>query len=235
MISSHRCLCCSNRCTTKFFCRMTLSLSSAWDCISAFSISSSWTLQRRPRTSRCSSELTRRGSSSSKRRARSRSSRNLRSNNAFRGKQQEHGLDYIKLYIVLISLRSRGTLHLLFVNPFLFGHECDQIFSCDRHLLCLSAVRWRLWGVRVLLTFILVDTFLPPLCTPLPPAPAPLLLPARRETKKKKNPKNILIINRLAYNLQRSHNDQFSAAAQVIMFKCSTNWMLHMFHQIAGL
>jgi len=79
MISSHKCLCCSKRCTTKFFCRMRLSLSSAWDCISAFSISSSWTLQRRPRISRCSSELTLRGSSSSRRRARSRSSRNLRS------------------------------------------------------------------------------------------------------------------------------------------------------------
>lgn len=81
MISSHRCLCCAKRCTTKFFWRMTLSLSSACDCISAFSISSSWTLQRRPSTSRCSSELTRRGSSSSKRRAWSWSSRNLRSNN----------------------------------------------------------------------------------------------------------------------------------------------------------
>lgn len=86
IISSHRCLCCSKRCTTKFFCRITLSLSRAWDCISAFSISSSWTLQRSPRTSRCSSELTRRGSSSSKRRAWSRSSRNLRSSNAFKQK-----------------------------------------------------------------------------------------------------------------------------------------------------
>lgn len=76
MISSHRWLYCSKRCTTKFFCRMTLSFSSACDCISAFSISSSWTLQRRPRTSRCSSELTLRGSSSSRRRAWSRSSTN---------------------------------------------------------------------------------------------------------------------------------------------------------------
>lgn len=92
MILSHRCLCCSKRCTTKFFCRMTLSLSSACDCISAFSISSSWTLQRRPRTSRCSSELTRRGSSSSRRCAWSRSSRNLRSSNALRmsGKKYSH-------------------------------------------------------------------------------------------------------------------------------------------------
>ncbi len=90
MISSHRCLCCSKRCTTKFFCLMTLSLSSACDCISAFSISSSWTLQRRPRTSRCSSELTWRGSSSSKRWARSRSSKNLRSSNVLRMSERKN-------------------------------------------------------------------------------------------------------------------------------------------------
>lgn len=82
MISWQRCLCCSKRCTTTFFCRITLSLSSALDCISAFSISSSWTLQRRQSTSLCSSELTRRGRSSSRRRAFSLSSARRCSNPA---------------------------------------------------------------------------------------------------------------------------------------------------------
>lgn len=85
MISSHKCVCCSKRCTTKFFWRMTLSFSSACDWISVFSISSSWTLQRRARTSRCWSELDRRCSSSSWRRAWSRSSRSLRSSSTWRG------------------------------------------------------------------------------------------------------------------------------------------------------
>lgn len=70
--------------------------------------------------------------------------------------------------------------HLLLVNLFLFSHECNQIFSSYCHLLSLRGVWRRLWGIRVLLAFILIDTFLPPLRTPLSPAPAALLFPAKR-------------------------------------------------------
>lgn len=70
--------------------------------------------------------------------------------------------------------------YLLLMNPFLFSRECNQIFSSHPHLLGLRAVWRRLGGIRVLLAFILNDTFLPPLCTPFSPAPASLLLPAKR-------------------------------------------------------
>lgn len=69
--------------------------------------------------------------------------------------------------------------YLLFLNLFLLSHECNQVFSGHRHLLGLCAVRRRLRGVRVLLTFVLIDTFFPPFSSPLPPAPASFLLPAR--------------------------------------------------------
>lgn len=75
MISSQRLRCCSRRRTASRRWRSAPSRSSACDCISVFSTSSSCTRHSRLSTSRCSSEPMRRGSVSSRRRPRARSSR----------------------------------------------------------------------------------------------------------------------------------------------------------------
>lgn len=72
--------------------------------------------------------------------------------------------------------------HLLPLNFLLFRRERDQSFSGQPHFLGLVAVWRRLWGIRVLLTFILFQTFLLPLRLPFPPVLTLLLLPAGLET-----------------------------------------------------
>ncbi|KAL4676958.1 hypothetical protein H8957_008624 [Semnopithecus entellus] len=75
IISSQRLRCCSRRRTASWRWRSAPSRSSACDCISVFSTSSSCTRHSRLSTSRCSSEPMRPGSVSSRRRPRTRSSR----------------------------------------------------------------------------------------------------------------------------------------------------------------
>lgn len=80
------------------------------------------------------------------------------------------------------SRKQISSAHLLPLEFLLFRREGDQVFSGQPHFLGLGAVWRRLWGVRVLLAFLLCQTFLLPLSLPFPPVLTLLLLPAGLKT-----------------------------------------------------